>query len=63
VAPLAHVDDLATVFCAWAEMELRHENYKEALDVSQESEQATMKSSLACCPVTEQSGRLSDLSS
>ncbi len=25
------VDDLATIWCEWAEMELRHENHDEAL--------------------------------
>lgn len=27
------VDDLASVYTAWAEMELRHENYDKALEV------------------------------
>jgi len=27
------VDDLATVWCEWAEMELRHKNYEQALEV------------------------------
>ncbi|PSC72105.1 Pre-mRNA-splicing factor SYF1 [Micractinium conductrix] len=27
------VDDLATVWCEWAEMELRHKNFKRALDI------------------------------
>ena len=27
------MDDLATVWCEWAEMELRHKNYKRALDL------------------------------
>lgn len=28
-----YVDDLATVWCEWAEMELRHKNFKRALDL------------------------------
>ncbi|GBF90079.1 pre-mRNA-splicing factor [Raphidocelis subcapitata] len=28
-----YVDDLASVWCEWAEMELRHNNYKRALDL------------------------------
>ena len=28
-----YVDDLATVWCEWGEMELRHKNYRAALDV------------------------------
>ncbi|KAF8065563.1 Xab2 [Scenedesmus sp. PABB004] len=31
--PFRYVDDLATVWCEWAEMELRHANYATALDV------------------------------
>ena len=27
------MDDLATVWCEWAEMELRHKNFKRALDL------------------------------
>ena len=27
------MDDLATVWCEWAEMELRHKNFKRALEV------------------------------
>ena len=30
---LKYVDDLATVWCEWAEMELRHKNFKRALDL------------------------------
>lgn len=30
------VDDLASVYCEWAEMELRHKNYKKARDVLRE---------------------------
>lgn len=30
-----YVDDLAVVFCEWSEMELRHENYEEALKIMQ----------------------------
>jgi len=29
--PYAKVDDLAAIWCEWGEMELRHENYEEAL--------------------------------
>ena len=28
-----YVDDLASVWCEWAEMELRHKNFKRALDL------------------------------
>ena len=28
-----YVDDLATVWCEWAEMELRHKNFKRALEL------------------------------
>jgi pre-mRNA-splicing factor SYF1 len=28
-----YVDDLATVWCEWAEMELRHKHFKRALDL------------------------------
>jgi hypothetical protein len=28
-----YVDDLATVWCEWAELELRHKNFKRALDL------------------------------
>jgi len=28
-----YVDDLASVWCEWAEMELRHDNFKRALDL------------------------------
>lgn len=31
----AKVDDLASVWCEWAEMEIRHENYEEALKLMQ----------------------------
>ncbi|CAG0878572.1 unnamed protein product [Darwinula stevensoni] len=31
LVPYTKVDDLASVWCEWAEMELRHENYEEAL--------------------------------
>eukprot|EP00878_Enallax_costatus_P012117 GHUV01012650.1.p1 GENE.GHUV01012650.1~~GHUV01012650.1.p1 ORF type:complete len:629 (+),score=144.11 GHUV01012650.1:374-2260(+) len=33
--PYKYVDDLATVWCEWAEMELRHNNFKSALDLMQ----------------------------
>lgn len=33
VAWVQAVDDLASVYTAWAEMELRHENYDKALEV------------------------------
>ncbi len=32
-AKFKYVDDLATVWCEWAEMELRHKNFKRALDL------------------------------
>ena len=38
------VDDLATVWCEWAEMELRHKNFKGALDLMQ---RATAEPSVA----------------
>ena len=31
--PFKYVDDLASVWCEYAEMELRHQNYKRALDL------------------------------
>lgn len=31
LVPFARVDELAAVWCEWAEMEIRHENYDEAL--------------------------------
>nr|CAD7440654.1 unnamed protein product [Timema bartmani] len=31
------VDDLASVWCEWAEMEIRHENYEEALQLMQKA--------------------------
>ncbi|KAK2191584.1 hypothetical protein NP493_50g00025 [Ridgeia piscesae] len=30
-----HVDDLSSVWCEWAEMEIRHENYEDALTLMQ----------------------------
>jgi pre-mRNA-splicing factor SYF1 len=33
-APYKYVDDLAAVYCEWAEMELRHRNFKRALDLA-----------------------------
>lgn len=33
----AKVDDLASVWCEWAEMEIRHENYDEALKLMQKA--------------------------
>lgn len=33
--PYKHVDDLASVWCEWAEMEIRHENNEEALKLMQ----------------------------
>ncbi|XP_064649238.1 pre-mRNA-splicing factor SYF1-like [Lineus longissimus] len=35
--PYKHVDDLASVWCEWTEMELRHENYEEALKLMQKA--------------------------
>ena len=32
-ASFKYVDDLATVWCEWAEMELRHKNFKRALEL------------------------------
>ncbi|XP_074655253.1 pre-mRNA-splicing factor SYF1-like [Tubulanus polymorphus] len=32
-----HVDDLASVWCEWAEMEIRHENYEECLKLMQKA--------------------------
>jgi len=29
--PFLKVDDLASIWCEWAEMELRHENHDDAL--------------------------------
>lgn len=31
------IDELATVWCSWAEMELKHENYNEALNIMQQA--------------------------
>ena len=31
--PFKYVDDLATIWSEWAEMELRHKNFKRALDL------------------------------
>lgn len=33
--PFKHVVDLASVWCEWAEMEIRHENYEESLKLMQ----------------------------
>lgn len=38
--PYKYVDDLATVWCEWAEMELRHNNFKSALDLMRRGTQA-----------------------
>ncbi|OWF46129.1 pre-mRNA-splicing factor SYF1-like [Mizuhopecten yessoensis] len=35
--PYKHVDDLATIICEWGEMEIRHENYEEALRLMQKT--------------------------
>lgn len=35
LVPYVKVDDLASVWCAWAEMELRHDNFEEALKLMQ----------------------------
>jgi pre-mRNA-splicing factor SYF1 len=32
-----HADDLATVWCAWVEMELRVKNYQKALELTRRS--------------------------
>lgn len=32
-APFAYVDDLSHVWCQWAEMELKHHNYRRAMQV------------------------------
>lgn len=31
--PFTYADDLATVWCEWAEMELRHKNFRRAMEV------------------------------
>jgi hypothetical protein len=31
--PFKYVDDLATVWCEYAEMELRHKNFKRSIDI------------------------------
>ena len=36
---LKYMDDLATVWCEWAEMELRHKNFKRALSLMQQATQ------------------------
>ncbi|KAJ8300429.1 hypothetical protein KUTeg_021948 [Tegillarca granosa] len=33
--PYKHVDDLASLWCEWCEMEIRHENYEETLKLMQ----------------------------
>ncbi|XP_047117336.1 pre-mRNA-splicing factor syf1 homolog [Schistocerca piceifrons] len=35
--PYSKVDDLASVWCEWAEMEIRHENFEEALKLMQKA--------------------------
>jgi pre-mRNA-splicing factor SYF1 len=35
--PFKYVDDLATVWCEWAEMELRHNNFKAALELMRQA--------------------------
>ncbi|XP_045203954.2 pre-mRNA-splicing factor SYF1-like isoform X2 [Mercenaria mercenaria] len=35
--PYKHVDDLASVYCEWAEMEIRHENYEASLKIMQKA--------------------------
>lgn len=32
-----HVDDLASVYCEWSEMEIRHDNYEDALKIMQKA--------------------------
>ncbi|XP_052223848.1 pre-mRNA-splicing factor SYF1-like [Dreissena polymorpha] len=32
-----HVDDLASVYCEWCEMEIRHENYEDSLKIMQKA--------------------------
>ena len=36
---LKYMDDLATVWCEWAEMELRHKNFKQALSLMRKATQ------------------------
>ncbi len=36
---LKYMDDLATVWCEWAEMELRHKNFKRALSLMRQATQ------------------------
>ena len=36
---LKYMDDLATVWCEWAEMELRHKNFKQALSLMRRATQ------------------------
>ena len=36
---LKYMDDLATVWCEWAEMELRHKNFKRALTLMRQATQ------------------------
>jgi pre-mRNA-splicing factor SYF1 len=38
--PYKYVDDLATVWCEWAEMELRHNNFKAALELMRQATEA-----------------------
>ncbi|KAF6261373.1 protein prenylyltransferase [Scenedesmus sp. NREL 46B-D3] len=41
--PYKYVDDLATVWCEWAEMELRHNNFKSALQLMRRATQVPQR--------------------
>lgn len=49
--PFKYVDDLASVWCEWAEMELRHQNFKRAIDVLKRWAAGAWQGELACCCV------------
>ncbi len=49
--PFKYVDDLASVWCEWAEMELRHQNFKRAIDVLKRWAAAGMIRAAACVDV------------
>ncbi len=42
-APFKYVDDLASVWCEWCEMELRHKNFKRALEIMRRATAAPVR--------------------
>jgi hypothetical protein len=53
--PFKYVDDVATLWCEWAEMELRHNNFKTALDVMRRATQVKMAPAAAAAAVAAMS--------